>query len=316
GDIDKAIEQLKKAEHYDSTSYIYAYEIAYAYYLKKDFPKAINAIERSARFTDGKDDLYQLMGNLYDISGDSAKALKTYREGLMKFPNSGRLYLEQGNIYKDNGMYSRAVMYYEQGIYADPMFSSNYYRAAELYLHSEDKAWGMMYGEIFLAMIQDKKRSLEISKLLYETYKNSIDITSDTSLEVSFNKTNILYAEDVLKGNINMPFPLGAYEPIYAIAASMVMDLTYEGICKIRENALDVFLSGDSYRKYDNVLFDYHKKVKDAGHLDAYNHYILLGGDYDYYDEWYEVNKEKADSFVEWFLDNPIQVTKDNVFVR
>lgn len=32
-------------------------------------------------------------------------------------------------------------------------------------------------------------------------------------------------------------------------------------------------------KEYPNILFSFQKQVKDAGHIEAYNHWILMKGD-------------------------------------
>ncbi len=38
--------------------------------------------------------------------------------------------------------------------------------------------------------------------------------------------------------------------------------------------------------KYPNALFQYQDKILKAGHLEAYNHWILMKGDEDAFDQW------------------------------
>lgn len=317
GDIDKSIETLKEAEHFDSTTYMYAYEIAYAYQLKEDYNNAIKNVERALAYKDGKDDIYQLAGNIYDMSGDSTKALKVYRTGLTKFPNSGRLYLEQGNVYYNRKMYYEAIPYYEKGIEADPMYSSNYFRAALIFLSSTEEVWGMMYGEIFILLEPNSERTRTISQRMLEVYLSEIKWENDTSMSVSFSQQATITAKDIKKNKINLPFGVGVYEPCIMIAATMSnQTIDYETVCQIRETALDVFYERGFNKEYDNLVFSFQKKVKDAGHLEAYNHWLLLAGDEEGFSKWQAKNEKKFNAFADWIGDNFPQINSKNVFLR
>lgn len=317
GDLDKSIETLKEAEHIDSTTYLYAYEIAYAYQMKEDYKQAIKNVERALAYKDGKDDLYQLAGNIYDMSGDSAKALEVYRTGLTKFPNSGRLYLEQGNVYYNRKMYNEAIPYYEKGIKADPMYPSNYFRTALLFLASTEEVWGLMYGEIFILLEPNSERTRTISQRMLEVYQSEIKWDNDTSLSVSFSQQASINAKDLKKDKFKLPFGVGVYEPCISIAAAVSSStVDYETVCKIREKTLDCFYERGFDKEYDNIVFSFQKKVKDAGHLEAYNHWLLLAGDEAGFSKWEAKNKKKFDAFADWIGSNLPQINSKNLFLR
>ncbi len=70
--------------------------------------------------------------------------------------------------------YNKALTYFEKGIEVAPNYSSNYYWCARLYCNSTEEVWGMIYGEIFMNLERNSKRTAEISKLLFDTYKKEI----------------------------------------------------------------------------------------------------------------------------------------------
>jgi len=64
------------------------------------------------------------------------------------------------------------------------------------------------------------------------------------------------------------------------------------------------------------VLFDFQKKIKDAGHLEAYNHWLLMKGEESSFEEWVALNRGKWNGFVSWFASNKLQIDGSNLFVR
>ena len=174
GKFDDAMKLLNDAIKLDPHNIDYPYEMTYCYYSQKQYQKVVDVLEKLKHNPDSFDRLYELLGNSYDLLGNSDKAIATYRDGLKKFPNSGVLYLEMGVIPLFKKDYNSALNYFEKGIEVQPDFPSNYYWAAKLYCGSDDKVWGMLYGELFINLERNSGRTAEMSKLLYDTYKTSI----------------------------------------------------------------------------------------------------------------------------------------------
>lgn len=315
GKYDEAIKLLEEAQKLDPDYIEYPYELGYAYYAKKDYKKASKYLEGLVNHPKVYDQIFQLLGNCYDDMGKSEKALETYDEGLKKFPRSGKLYLEKGNVYWQKKEYGKALPFYEQGIEAEPTFPSNYYRATRVYCSSTEEVWGMIYGEIFMNLERNTDRTAEISKLLFDTYKSEIKFSSDTSFSVSFSQNASINIEDLKDtSKMKLPYGIGVYEPtlMFSMLSAKVIDLTT--LNEIRNNFVDNYFSKGFDKTYPNILFSYQKQLKDAGHLEAYNHWILMKGDEDSFTKWQTANKGKWDAFVKWFGDNKIEIDDTHKF--
>jgi len=84
----------------------------------------------------------------------------------------------------------------------------------------------------------------------------------------------------------------------------------------IRSNFVDNYYLKGYNKTYPNALFSYQKKVKEAGHIEAYNHWILMKGDEDGFDSWLSANKGKWESFRKWFAGNGLKLNNSNKFFR
>lgn len=314
GRFDDALKLLIEAEQLDPESYDYPFEQAYTYNQKKEYKKAADILERLLKHKDVNGQTYSTLGNDYDYLGDREKAIQTYEAGLIKFPKSAYLFVELGNMASMTGDGNKAVNYYEKGIAADPNYAATYYRAAKLFCTSStEKVWGMIYGEIFMNLDRNSARTGEISKLLYDTYKSQITFPTDGKVAVSFSK-NINMTIDQLTGG-KMPLPM-VYESAMAIGSANEKSVDIDALNRIRAGALSYFISMDSKSPLKNLLFDYQKTIKDAGHLEAYNYWILSQGDNEKFAAWQAVNKDKWDAFAKWFTTNPLKITDQNKFVR
>jgi hypothetical protein len=84
----------------------------------------------------------------------------------------------------------------------------------------------------------------------------------------------------------------------------------------IRSEFIDNYFKNGHDKTYPNILFSYQKKVKDTGHLEAYNHWILMKGDQAGFDKWQSENKDKWERFIQWFGDNGLKINDTNKFYR
>lgn len=317
GKIKESISLLEKAQKLDPQNIDYPYEIALAHYIDGNYKTAIKQFEKLAKRNDVIDRVYQALGNSYSMSGQPKKAIATYEKGLNIFPNSGILYLERGNMELFIKEYGNALSYYEKGIEVDPKFPSNYYWASKIYCSSTEEVWGMIYGELFMNLERNSKRTAEISKLLYDTYKSEIVIDSDTSFSVSFSKNATIEISDPANpGDFKLPFGLAAYESTLMMAAIGVKSVDLSSLDDIRTKFVEFYFDRGVNADYPNVLFDYQKRLLDAGHLEAYNHWILMKGDEDTFISWKESSGEKWEDFVKWFTANPIRLSSSDKFYR
>jgi len=314
GNIKESIKLLQEAEKLDPGNPDYPYEIAYAHYLDAKYKKSIKILTDLTEHEHASARIWQMLGNCHDMNGDPAKAIEIYETGLQKFPNSGILYLERGNMEIVKKNYSEALAFYENGILVDPVFPSNYYWASRLYLSGSESMWGIIYGEIFMNLERNSKRTVEISNLLYRAYDEGISITSDTSATISFCQQmtmNISDTNDIEK--IKLPYCM-VYEPVMLISLVSVDEITLSSLNKIRTNFIKIYFEQGHNNDYPNVLFDYQDRIKNEGHLEAYNHWILMKGDEAGFGKWQQSNEDKWKAFVSWFTENPIQINETNKF--
>lgn len=144
----------------------------------------------------------------------------------------------------------------------DPRFPSNYYWASRIYCNSTEEVWGIIYGEIFLNMERNSGRTVEISKLLFDTYKNEISFTSDTSMSVSFCQNMIMSVEAFSDpDSLRLPFCM-VYEPTLLIALALEKEVDIHALDRTRRIFLEKYHEMGHHVTHPNVLFAYQKKNK------------------------------------------------------
>jgi tetratricopeptide (TPR) repeat protein len=305
GKLDEALNLLGESHKLDPGNSAYPYESTYIYYSQKLYAKVIAILDTLKDKPDSFDRLYELLGNSYDENGQGAKAVAIYEEGLKKFPKSGPLYLERGVMSYGDKKYNEALGYFEKGLEVDPKFPSNYYWAAKLFCNSEDPMWGLIYGEIFINLERNSTRTQEISKLLYDTYKSHIKFDGNkTTSTLSKNAVINVNGDDKIK----LPYST-IYEPSVLLALGAEKQIDLNSLDRIRQRFVPFYM--EKFQKdYPNSLFAYQDKVLKAGHMAAYNHWLLMEGDENAFDAWQAANKSKWNNFIKWFTDN--QMTPDD----
>lgn len=261
---------------------------------------------------------FQILGNSYDLYHQPDKAIQTYEEGLKKYPNAGRLYLELGVIHTDSKNMNKSLSYFEKGIQVDPDYPSNYYWASKVFSGSNNSVWGLIYGEIFMNLERGSKRTEEISKLLYDTYKQGITILSDTAYEVSFASNNIDISYLTAKDKPPLPFGPMIYEPTLLLSLISEKTIDLNSLSRIRERFIKLYYENGYNMKYPINVFEYQNKVLQTGHMEAYNHWLLMIGNENEFDNWIKEkeNESKFDDFIEWFKRNQIEITEQNKTYR
>ena len=315
GELDASIAKLQEARKLDPKNALVLYEIGLAHYLKEEYQKTLEITASLVKGKNATDQAFQLRGSSYDMLGDPAKAIKTYEEGLKEFPNSGPLYLESGVVMLKTNALNKALTYFEKGIEAAPRHPSNYYWAAKLFLDSDEEVWGMLYGEIFRNLEPSSARSTEISQLLYNTYKSEIKFVSDTAASVSFSKNNVM-GFNSKSGSFNLPFGTMSYETTMAISVAGTQQIDLPSLHQIRTNFVENFYGNDINKRFDNLLFQWHRTLQEAGHFEAYNYWLLSAGDEETFNTWVEQHEQQFQAFADWYTQDRFPVSPQSYFHR
>jgi tetratricopeptide (TPR) repeat protein len=305
---DKAIKLLQDALKLDPLNEKIVYQLGLTYYQKTDYNNAAVVFTKLLKMKNVEDEYYKSYVNVLMDANRLKEAFIAIEAGLKKFPNSSILYLELGNYYGIQKKYNEAITAYENGIESNPMLASNYYHAAKLYCYSNEEVWGMIYGEIFMNLEKNTKRTFEISKLLYNTYLSEIKFTSDSTTAVSFTRNSNSKNLEQLGLNI--------YEPTLMQSMIGTKSININTLSKIRTRFIEIYFESNYQKKFNNVLFNFQKEIKDAGHADAYSHWLLNKGNETDFSIWQLKNKEKWEKFIEWYKTHSLVITNENKFVR
>lgn len=256
GDFNNAILVLSKAHDMEPNNLTVSKDLALACYQKPDYPKMQAVLKPLIERPDADAEVFQLAGMLNKALGDQKECDRVYKKGLKSFPNNGALLSDYGELLWDKQDYS-AIKQWERGIEVDPTYSGNYYNAARYYYFTKDKAWALIYGEMFVNMESYSKRTVEIKSLLLESYKK-------------------LYTESDIMKNQDAK---NAFVSAFLNSMNRQSDIAKKGITAetltmIRTRFIIDWFEKDA-AKFPLRLFDYQRQLLKEGTFDAYNQWLF-----------------------------------------
>lgn len=257
GDYSNAILVLNKALESDPNNFEIKKDLAFAYYLHRDYSKAMETVKPLTESASVDVQSYQILGMVYKAIEDRKEAEKMYKAAIKKFPRSGIMYNEYGEMLWSKKDFTEAVKLWEKGIEVEPNFSGNYYNAAKYYYFSVDKVWGIIYGEIFVNLESYSKRTAEIRTLLLDGYKK---LFADADLAKNQNTKN--------------EFARAFLENMKKNASVVSSGVTPESLSALRTRFI-LDWNASSASRFPFRLFDYHLQLLKAGMFDAYNQWIF-----------------------------------------
>lgn len=289
----------------------YKYERAICFMMLKDYSQAIEALKPIYRDPNLFDRGYQLLGNCYDFTDDTAKARTYYREGLVAWPQSGRLHYEMGNAAFLDKDAKGALDWWVKGTRVEPAFATNYYQICTSFANTPFRFWALFYGELFLNIERATHRTSEVSALLFATWNASLKPGTDDPIVMA--SEEMLNAPSKLGSNV-MNFAT-AYE--YTLATSLVAaqvkgplpKLTIEQLVDVRLTAVRAWKEAGYVSKYPNDLLSYQVTMLDAGWLTEYLWWLYSYGDTKEMNTYYRENEQRYDTFLGWFGEHPLDIT-------
>ncbi|BAV10020.1 tetratricopeptide repeat protein [Filimonas lacunae] len=280
GDYENAIMVLNRAADQEPRNVNIRKDLAFAYYLQKDYS---HAIEVGKKLVDAYPDEtgYQTLGLSYKAIAEYTECEKLYKKGLKKYPKSGVLYNEWGELYAMQHKLEQAIVYWEKGIEADPNISTNYYNAARYYDEKDNLLWAVIYGEIFLNIESLSQRTVIMKNIVKDDYK------------ILFLKPTLLNAY-ITKGT---PFTKAIAETFSKFTEVTSDGITTESLTNLRSKFILEWFKQYA-TQYPYRLFDHQRQLLQEGIFGAYNNWLFTAASSpDAYQAWMKAHEEESNNF-------------------
>jgi tetratricopeptide (TPR) repeat protein len=289
GDYENAVLVLTKASQMEPNDLQISKDLLFAYYLKRDFARAMEIGKPLVTRADADVQSYQLLGMTYKAIAEDKEAEKLYKDGLKKFPNEGVLYSEYGELLAPKDP-KTALKLWEDGLKVDPNNSGNYYFASKQYAQQGDIIWSILYGEMFLNMESFTQRSTEVKNLLLDQYKKFF-IAGYTPPAAPEQRTRS-------RKPAPMQFINAVAEVLNKQQSQVAYGITPESLTIIRTRfILDWYNTyGD---KFPFRLFEHQKQLLQEGMFEAYNFWLFgPAANLKTYQTWSQYHQDELNSFL------------------
>ena len=151
GQYDEAIAKYKEAEKKDPKSALVKYEMAFTYHAKRAYARAATKLK-----TDGiEENLYSLLGTVYDDKGMPDSALAVYREAFAKVPNSFNIPYNASITYMRMNNADSAYAWIKRSINNSRVHEGSHYYMG--FLASQMGKWPQFYAYTMYSTFISKK---------------------------------------------------------------------------------------------------------------------------------------------------------------
>lgn len=160
GQYDEAIAKYKEAEKKDPKSALVKYEMAFTYHAKRDLDKSLTYARAATKLkTDGiEENLYSLLGTVYDDKGMPDSALAVYREAFAKMPNSFNIPYNASITYMRMNNADSAYAWIKRSINNSRVHEGSHYYMG--FLASQMGKWPQFYAYTMYSTFISKKAEI------------------------------------------------------------------------------------------------------------------------------------------------------------
>ena len=259
GDFENAVASLQKARQTDPLNMELLKNLSFAYFLQRDFVKAIETGKIVIEMDDADQQAFQILGLSYKSIAAYKEANKMYKVALKKFPNGGVIYNEYGESLALEKNTKEAIIQWEKGIQLDPNFSGNYFNAIKYYSDQQNWIRIILYGELFVNLESFSAKTTEVKNTLIIAYKNLYK--SDLANLLSSKSTLSAFEKKVLT--------------IFKEASNGLVEITTAEQLTITKQLFLTKWFATEANNYPFRLFDHWQYLAKENILSAYNQWLL-----------------------------------------
>lgn len=298
-DFDGAISRYEQVLKENPNNIMALYEMAFSYYVKKDYLKCLEISYKAAQFKfDLLPAIYVQIGSAQDELGDAKKAIETYKAGLKKFPSDFLIHFNLGVTYNKQGEYEEARKAIKKSAGLNPQHTSSHLLLASLFDRGGYKTPALLAACRFLVLEPNSARSAAAVNLVSKKMQagvsegkdaNTINIFIDPAakkdegdfgaIDLGISLTKAAEKMDAKKDKTEMQLLVSSFETLFAILGEQKADL-----------------SKFTWKYYA----PYCAEMKKRGHVEAFVYYINQRRGSPEVNEWLLQHRQTLASFLAW----------------
>lgn len=279
GDYSNAETLLYNVYKADTTNLSVIKDLSVCYLFEKEYDKAIALLVPLTKTDSADDQCYQILGNLYQSKKDYPAGLDILAKALQKYPDNGAFYNQIGELLQI-GNNAQCITYWEKGIEKDPSYPANYYNACKYRDAANERAWAVLYGEIYVNLDPLNIRTSEIKEIILNDYILML---------------RTLSANTISKENNRLVSKI--YEQLIRQSDLIKKGITTASLTMIRTRFILDWYYDKSSLSFS--LLDYHQKLLRNGLFDAYNQWLFGSSEnLESFQRWTQLHNQEYDSFI------------------
>lgn len=287
----EAISAFEKALKLDKKNSRTNYEMANTLLATGRFKECIKYTDVVLKNNDQfLDQAYGLKATAYDYMDEPKKAVKTYKEGIEKFPEDNLLPFNLSVTLLKTSEYSEAEIYAEKAVLLKKTHPGSNLMLGYANYYQNMKTETLLALYHFLLFENDSKRAKVAWSIIEQTLKLGIERESETQINLSINMDSRFSVSDMaLTVAQAVPDSTGQNPAAKFISAN--------------ENFFEILSPSVKLKSpsvYNDVYVPFFKDLHAAGHTAAFSYYISTPSEDSTAEEWIKTNSDKMDAFVEW----------------
>jgi hypothetical protein len=297
GKFDDAAEKHKEALVIDKNDIIANYELAKTCFAVGKYDEAIKYGRRVTELNAGcMLEAIIIIGNSFDLKGETREAIKYYEWGLLKFPENNMLLFNQAVCFYNSKDFKMAEITIIKAINSDPFHASSHMLLANIMENQKQRIKSILPLYQFLLLEPNSKRSNDALNRLKE--KLMLGVKKESEAKININLSSSSLENDEFKGVEMMLGLLGASR--YVEENEKKSDIEY--FSKMNQS-LFIFL-GEIKKDNSGIWWDFYVKIFDdlirTNNCEAFSYFIQKSLNESEVEKWLNNNREKMNLFAEW----------------
>lgn len=315
GKYDKALASYKKALSMDGDNTTVLYEMALTNFHKGDYKKALNYCNKVLKL--GSDDdksAYIIKGSALDMMGKTDSSIELFKEAIASYPNEYLLHFNLAVNYYKLGRYKECEDALYGSIAAKEYHPGSHLLMMNVHKNQSNNIRAMLSAYYFLMLEPDTPRAKEAYDFLSDQLKlNEVEQTGENEFSINLDMGAIKIGEEDEFSTVRSAMAMKDL----MVGGSKILaeseDAENEGEAKEAEIKDDFYavteyfftMLGDEEPNdniWHNLYIPYFKALQDAGHTEAFSHFIRQGHEKESL-QWLEDNKEKTNALIDWAVE-------------
>jgi len=299
GDYKGAIEQYKKALAIDSNSTAANYEMSSALFALKEYDKAIDYSDKVIRMHSTNERLaYILKGSALDILSRPDDAIKTYKEGLVAYPDSYLLYFNLAlTQFNNKGDVKEIETNLQLALKNNPLHPTSHLLLAYLMINQNKRTQSLLALYNFLLLEPTGKRAEKALELLNIQMKKGVKKDNDKSTTIT------LFTD----GRDDDFAPAELMLSMLEASKNSKENKGKSSNEMFIENTSSFFAVLGELKKKDGFWWDFYVDffyaLKNKNMTESLCYYIMQSGEDKDVKTWLASNTDKTDSLIKWTED-------------